>query len=131
MGVPGRRIGASHGSAGATGLHWRQEGVTMTQHMQQYKAGPLTFIVRHELWDGNIQDHADQGVSIEVAAKVEGKHTVLLRFNCLDIEKSYEYGPDNPKFKPAGPKMLDADAPRARIYRMDPVTDGNPIGWAI
>jgi hypothetical protein len=60
----------------------------MTQHMQQYKAGPLTFIVRHELWDGNIQDHADQGVSIVVAAKVEGKHTVLLRFNCLDIEKS-------------------------------------------
>ena len=66
----------------------------MPTPMQQYKAGPLTFIVRHELWDGNIQDHADQGVSIVVAAKVEGKHTVLLRFNCLDIEKSYEYGPE-------------------------------------
>jgi hypothetical protein len=103
----------------------------MTQRMQQYKAGPLTFIVRHELWDGNIQDHADQGVSIVVAANVEGKHTRLLRFNCLDIEKSYEYGPENPGFKPSGPMMLGDDAPRSRIYRMDPVTDGNPIGWTI
>jgi hypothetical protein len=103
----------------------------MTQRMQQYKAGPLTFIVRHELWDGNIQDHADQGVSIVVAAKVDGKHTRLLRFNCLDIEKSYEYAPDNPDFKPGGPMMLGEDLARSKIFRMDPVTDGNPIGWTI
>ena len=30
----------------------------------RFSAGPLTFAVRHELWDGNIQDHADQGVAI-------------------------------------------------------------------
>jgi hypothetical protein len=39
----------------------------------------LTIIVRHQLWDGNVQDHADQGVSIDVAADVGGKETSLLR----------------------------------------------------
>ena len=29
-------------------------------------------------------------------ADVAGKATTLLRFNCFDIEKSYEYGPENP-----------------------------------
>ncbi len=52
-------------------------------------AGPLTFIVKHELWDGNVQDHADQGVSIDVAAEVGGKQTALLRFHCFDLERSY------------------------------------------
>ena len=59
-------------------------------------AKPLTFIVRHELWDGNVQDHADQGVSIDVAADIDGRETALLRFNCFDIERSYIYGPENP-----------------------------------
>jgi hypothetical protein len=100
---------------------------------QQFKAGLLAFIVRHELWDGNIQDHADQGVSITVAAEVDGKQTALLRFNCFDIEKSYVYGPENPKLQPDGPIMLRGrmTSPQAQIYRMDPVTDGNPIGWTI
>jgi hypothetical protein len=26
----------------------------------RFSAGPLTFAVRHELWDGNIQDHPDR-----------------------------------------------------------------------
>ena len=62
----------------------------MTQAWQRtrYTAGLLTFTVRHELWDGNIQDHADQGVSIAVAADFAGKETGLLRFNCFDFEKS-------------------------------------------
>src|SRR5207249_9358313 len=47
----------------------------------RFTAGPLTFIVRHELWDGNIHDHPDQGVVIDVAAEVTGKKTALLRFN--------------------------------------------------
>src|SRR5262245_30288435 len=100
---------------------------------QQFNAGPLTFVVRHELWDGNLQDHADQGVSIVVAATVEGKRTALLRFNCFDLEKSYVYGPENPNLQADG-----AMSPRermtsmqAKIYRMDPITDGNPIGWTI
>ena len=41
----------------------------MAQASEKFRAGPLTFTVRHELWDGNIQDHADQGVSIAVMAE--------------------------------------------------------------
>jgi len=44
----------------------------------RFSAGPLTFAVRHELWDGNIQDHPDQGVAILVMADVAGKETALL-----------------------------------------------------
>ncbi len=57
----------------------------MTPASQKFTAGPLTFVVRHELWDGNIQDHADQGVSIAVMADVASKATTLLRFNCFDL----------------------------------------------
>jgi hypothetical protein len=104
-----------------------------TPSMQEFTAGCLTFIVRHELWDGNIQDHADQGISILVATTAEGQQTTLLRFNCFDIEKSYVYGPENRKLRPEGPIMLRGrmTAPPSQIYRMDPVTDGNPIGWTI
>ena len=99
----------------------------------EFSAGQLKFIVRHELWDGNIQDHADQGVSIVVAAEVDGKQTTLLRFNCFDLEKSYIYGPENPNLKNDGPMMLQGQmsGARAKVYRMDPVTDGNPIGWTV
>jgi len=90
----------------------------------------LTFAVRHELWDGNIHDHADQGVSIEVKAEIVGKETTLLRFNCFDIEKSYEYGPENKDLAVAGPEMLGGTA-LTNLYRMDATVDGNPIGWTI
>ena len=94
----------------------------------RFAAGPLAFIVRHELWDGNIQDHADQGVSIDVAADIAGKETALLRFNCFDQEKSYVYGPENPVLNglPGG-----VDGGMGQLYRMDPIADGHPIGWAI
>ncbi len=109
----------------------------MTQLSQgtRFKADPLTFIVRHELWDGNVQDHADQGVSIDVAADIDGRETALLRFNCFDIERSYIYGPENPDLKIAAPMMLGgadrAASGMGQLYRMDPTTDGNPIGWTI
>jgi hypothetical protein len=96
----------------------------------KFAAGPLTFTVKHELWDGNIQDHADQGVSSAVTALVAGKETTLLRFNCFDFEKSYIYGPENPDLEVAGPEMLGG-APLTNLYRMDPIADGNPIGWTI
>ena len=101
----------------------------------RFAAEPLTFIVRHELWDGNIEDHADQGVSIDVAADVGGRETALLRFNCFDIEKSYIYGPENPELKIAAPMML-GDVQRTsngmgQRFQMDPTTDGSPIGWTI
>ena len=68
----------------------------------RFTADPLTFIVRHQLWDANVEDHSDQGVSIEVAADVDGRETVLLRFNCFDLEKSYVYGPENPELTTPG-----------------------------
>jgi hypothetical protein len=109
----------------------------MTQAAQKtrFTAGPLTFTVRHELWDGNIHDHADQGVTIAVAADVAGKETTLLRFNCFDQEKSYVYGPENSDPPTAGAMTAD-DLPEtlndaAKLYRMDPIADGNPIGWTI
>jgi hypothetical protein len=102
----------------------------MTQASQRtrFAAGALTFIVRHELWDGNIHDHPDQGVSIDVAADVAGKETALLRFNCFDQEKSYIYGPENPSLDglPGG-----VGGGMGQFYRMDPIADGNPIGWTI
>jgi len=94
----------------------------------RFTAGPLTFIVKHELWDGNIHDHADQGVSIAVTADVAGKETALLRFNCFDIEKSYVYGPENSDLPGEPPETLSGSN---RVFRMDPIADGNPIGWTV
>ena len=79
----------------------------------KFEAGPVTFIVQHELWDGNVQDHSDQGVAVLVAKQED--ETTLLRFNCFDIEKSYIYGPEKEHTK----------------FRMDHTTDGNPINWTI
>jgi len=42
-----------------------------------FTADRLTFIVRHQLWDGNVEDHVDQGISIDVAADVDGRQTAL------------------------------------------------------
>ena len=78
-------------------------------------AGAVSFVVQHELWDGNVQDHSDQGVAILVEGQVGGKDTTLLRFNCFDIEKSYVYAPEG----------------ESKPFRMDPIVDGNPIGWSI
>ena len=78
-------------------------------------AGAVSIIIQHELWDGNIQDHSDQGVAVLVTGEADGKETTLLRFNCFDIEKSYIYGPEKEN----------------KLCRMDPTVDGNPIGWTI
>jgi hypothetical protein len=79
----------------------------------RFEAGPVTFIVQHELWDGNVQDHSDQGVAVLVAKSDD--ETTLLRFNCFDIEKSYIYGPEKEN----------------KLFRMDHTTDGNPINWTV
>ena len=102
---------------------------------KRFEANPLVFVVKHELWDGNVQDHADQGVSITIAAQSGDRETALLRFNCFDMERSYVYGPENPDLCHSTPAMLGG-AERVREgmgerYRMDAVTDGNPIGWTI
>ena len=77
----------------------------------RFEAGNVTFVVQHELWDGNIQDHSDQGVVI--LAEVAG--STALRFNCFDLERSYVYGPDGKNVR----------------FRMDHTVDGNPIGWSV
>ncbi len=92
-----------------------------------FSADPLTFIVRHQLWDANVEDHSDQGVSIEVAGDIDGKLTILLRFNCFDLERSYVYGPENPELTTPG----RLGGGMGVHCRMDPITDGNPIGWTI
>ena len=105
----------------------------------RFSVGSLTFMAKHEAWDGNIQDHADQGVSITISCNIDEKEIALLRFNCFDFEKSYIYGPDNGTLEPnrpttlgpndetVGNKKIAAD----KFYRMDPTVDGNPIGWTI
>ena len=75
------------------------------------EAGGVTFVIQHELWDGNLQDHSDQGVVI----LVEAGDATLLRFNCFDLERSYVYGPEG----------------KNKICRMDPTVDGNPIFWSV
>jgi len=89
----------------------------MAQHSRRttFEAGPVSFVVQHELWDGNIQDHSDQGVAILVTGEAGGKETTLLRFNCFDLERSYVYGPETVH----------------KLCRMDPTVDGNPIGWSV
>jgi hypothetical protein len=51
----------------------------------RFSASVLTFAVRHELRDGNIEDHPDQGVAILVTADVAGKETSVAAD--LDVEK--------------------------------------------
>jgi hypothetical protein len=80
-----------------------------------FDAGAVHFVVQHELWDGNVDDHSDQGVAILVTGQVGGEETTLLRFNCFDLERSYVYGPETVN----------------KRCRMDPTVDGNPIGWSV
>ncbi len=75
------------------------------------EAGAVNFVIQHELWDGNLQDHSDQGVVI----LVEANDTTMLRFNCFDLERSYVYGPEG----------------KNRLCRMDSTVDGNPIMWSV
>jgi len=93
----------------------------------RFTAEPLTFTVRHQLWDANVEDHSDQGVSIDVAADIDGKQTALLRFNCFDLERSYVYGPENTELATPG----RVGGGMGIHCRIDPVIDGNPIGWTI
>jgi hypothetical protein len=93
----------------------------------RFTAEPLSFVVRHQLWDGNVEDHVDQGVSIDVTAEVMGTETVLLRFNCLDVQRSYVYGPENPALS----TPLRLGGGMGIHGYIDPVVDGNPITWSV
>jgi hypothetical protein len=93
----------------------------------RFAADPLAFVVRQQLWDANVEDHTDQGASVDVVAEVGGKEISLLRFNCFDLERSYVYGPENPALTTPG----RVGGGMGVHCRMDPITDGNPIGWTI
>src|SRR5438105_2373854 len=47
-------------------------GLTVAQQGRRttFAAGAVSFAVQHELWDGNIDDHSDQGVAILVTGQV-------------------------------------------------------------
>ena len=81
----------------------------------RFEAGGVAFVVRHEQWDANIHSHADQGAIIEVTGALDGREVALLRFNCCDVERSYVYDPEGEN----------------KICRMDPIVDGNPVGWSV
>ena len=89
--------------------------MVQTSRRATFAAGDVCFVVQHELWDGNVEDHSDQGVAILVTGQAGGKETTLLRFNCFDVERSYVYGPETIHI----------------LCRMDPTVDGNPIGWSV
>ena len=89
--------------------------MTTKDKRSRFDAGPVSVVIQHELWDGNVHDHSDQGVAILIVGQVEGRETTLLRFNCFDIERSYIYGPEGKK----------------KLCRMDPTVDGNPISWTM
>ena len=84
--------------------------MVQTKGRNKIAAGAVSFVVQHELWDGNVQDHSDQGVVILVEGQVGGKDTTLLRFNCFDIEKSYIYAPEG-ESKPFRMEVLGGDPP--------------------
>src|SRR3984893_5315551 len=93
----------------------------------RFTADAMTLSVRRQPWGADVEHHSDQGVSIDVAADVDGKQTALLRFNCFDIERSYTYGPENPELTTPG----RGGGGHGVRCQMDPITDGNPIGWTI
>ncbi len=114
----------------------------------RFKEGPCNHaaLARNPIYRGSSDVHRQtrtlgwqrpgwQCVSIEVAADVGGCETALLRFNCFDFVKSYVYGPENPDLHIAAPAMLGGaertSSGMGQLYRMDPVTDGNPIGWTV
>lgn len=78
-------------------------------------ADAVSFYVWQEQWDGNIHSHPDQGAIILVTGEIDGEETPLLRFNCFDVERSYIYAPEG----------------KNKLCRMDPIVDGNPVGWSI
>ena len=92
-----------------------------------FTAAPLTFEVRHQLWDANVEDHSDQGVSIDVCATIGGKEISLLHFNCFDLQSGYVYGPENPALS----TPLRVGGGMGIHCSIDPITDGNAITYAV
>ena len=57
----------------------------------------------------------DQGLCVQVYAKVEGEDTEVLRFDCFDQTPHYHYGPENHNIR----------------LNMDKTTAGHPFAWTV
>lgn len=82
------------------------------------EAGPLTFSVRYVDQDGRRGDSVrqpEQGVSLQVLGDVDGAPTQVLRFDCLDRNPHYHYGP----------------AKNNERVLIDGVAAGNAVAWAL
>lgn len=90
-------------------------GLGMKTDYSKVEAGAVFFAIWHEQWDANIHHHADQGVIIQVRSSSQNNEINLLQFNCFFLQPTYIYDPDG----------------RSKICQIDPLTDGNAIGWSI
>ena len=90
-------------------------GLGMKTDYSKVEAGTVFFAIWHEQWDANIHHHADQGVIIQVRSSSQNNEINLLQFNCFFLQPTYIYDPDG----------------RSKICQIDPLTDGNAIGWSI
>ena len=80
--------------------------------------GSANISVRYVDQDGkrtNERRQPNQGISIRVSTDVDGNEQQVLRFDCLDREPHYHYGPEN-----GNERVL-----------IDKVTAGNPVGWSL
>ena len=73
-------------------------------------AGPVEFAMSYR---AEIMD--DQGLCLQVYAKIDDKDTEILRFDCFDQKPHYHYGPENHNI---------------RLF-MDKTTAGSPLGWTL
>jgi len=73
-------------------------------------AGPVEFAMsyRQEIMD-------DQGLCLQVYAKIDDKDTEILRFDCFDQNPHYHYGPENHNIR----------------LHMDKTTAGSSLGWTL
>ena len=90
-------------------------GLGMKTDYSKVEAGTVFFAIWHEQWDANIHHHADHVVIIQVRSSSQNNEINLLQFNCFFSQPTYTYDPDG----------------RCKICQIDPIADGNPIGWSV
>ena len=98
----------------------------------RFTAEPLTFIVRHQLLDGNVEDHVDQGVSIDVAANVDGKETVAAALQLLRPREKLRLRPGKSRAVDPWPgrRRHGRALPDGPDHRRQPDRLDHPAPWA-
>jgi hypothetical protein len=92
--------------------------MTVEKSTATIDAGVVTFSVRYVDQDGRRGAQTrqpEQGVSIQVLSDIDGTQAQLLRFDCLDRNPHYHYGPEKQNER----VLLDA------------TTAGNPVAWVV